>query len=340
MPISTPPLDLLLALVADLLSVPLDSVRIEHTETGIEVKSGWRSLIVEWAPTGGTAHIAMAIERLKARVPAAGSRLIPLIFTPHMGSVGRELCTQAQLPWVDTAGNAHIVLPGMLVRVEGRRPIKKQVGRPSNAFAARSSRISRVLLLEPTRAFSQRELARSAGVDEGFTSRIVQRLEQDQLVLRDSDGVRVRDTFLMLEAWRETWNLARMDQCVGHVDAQSPEELLRRTSASLSEIGISHALTGISAARWTKGREDFPEVVFLVDRLPEPDDAAALRFHADAVPQNIRFIQIEDPSYLWGGSSVDDVQVAHPVQIYLDLKGRPNVPKDDHDAMRTAATTA
>jgi len=45
-----------------------------------------------------------------------------------------------------------------------------------------------LVAVEPARAFSQRELAKASGLDEGFTSRIVRQLEEQRLVSRDSAG--------------------------------------------------------------------------------------------------------------------------------------------------------
>jgi hypothetical protein len=59
------------------------------------------------------------------------------------------------------------------VQVEGKPNLFKRRGRPRSVFAPKSARIARVMLIEAERAFTQRELAKAVGLDEGFTSRIV-----------------------------------------------------------------------------------------------------------------------------------------------------------------------
>jgi hypothetical protein len=105
-----------------------------------------------------------------------------------MGEVGRQVCRDAGVSWLDLSGNAQIVAPGLRIHVEGKPNAYKRPGRPSTVFSPRSSRIVRQLLIEPGRSLHQPELARLVGLDEGFTSRIVRKLEADELVGRDATG--------------------------------------------------------------------------------------------------------------------------------------------------------
>jgi hypothetical protein len=85
-----------------------------------------------------------------------------------MGEVGRQVCRDAGVSWLDLSGNAQIVAPGLRIHVEGKPNAYKRPGRPSTVFSPRSSRIVRQLLIEPGRSLHQRELARLVGLDEGF----------------------------------------------------------------------------------------------------------------------------------------------------------------------------
>ena len=106
-----------------------------------------------------------------------------------MGETGRRFCDENKLAWLDLSGNAHIKAPGLLIHVEGQPNRFKSAGRPANIFAPKSSRIARQLLIEPDRSFAQRELSRVTGLDEGHTSRIVHRLEESRLIVRDNEGL-------------------------------------------------------------------------------------------------------------------------------------------------------
>jgi hypothetical protein len=118
--------------------------------------------------------------------------------------------------------------PGLRIIIEGKPNKFGRRGRPSSAFAPKSARIARRLLIDPHRSFRQQELARETGLDDGFTSKIVRRLEVDALVEREQGGaLHVRNPNLMLDAWAEVYAFEKHTIVRGHVTARSGEELLR-----------------------------------------------------------------------------------------------------------------
>ncbi|MCP4655642.1 MAG: hypothetical protein GY856_09510, partial [bacterium] len=167
---------------------------------------GGFSFLVGWKGSGSTAAVRAAIDELRRGTSPAVEAWIPLVAVPYMGEVGRRLCQEAGVAWVDLSGNAQISVPGLRVHVQGRPNRFKRRGRPANLFAPKSSRITRWLLIHAGEAVTQRQLARATGMDEGFTSRLVTGLEGEELVVRGSDGrIVARDPGLLLDAWREIY---------------------------------------------------------------------------------------------------------------------------------------
>ncbi len=111
-----------------------------------------------------------------------------------MGDVGKRLCAEAGIGWLDLSGNACLSAPGLRVGIEGRPNLFKRPGRPRGVFASKSSRIVRWLLMEPARESTQHEIAKACGLDDGFTSRIVRRLEAERLVTRAATDAFKKET--------------------------------------------------------------------------------------------------------------------------------------------------
>jgi ribosomal protein S28E/S33 len=151
--------------------------------------------------------------------------------------------------WLDLSGNARIVAPGLRVQIEGKSNRFKRVGRPRSLFAPKSARIARWLLMKRDQAFTQRELARVSGLDEGFTSRIVRGLEEQRLIVREAEGnVRVADYSTLLDAMREAYDFSKHHIVRGHVAARSSDEVLRRLAQSLHREKVEYAATGLAGA--------------------------------------------------------------------------------------------
>lgn len=314
--------------LADLLTVPdeaLARTRERSPETiDAVIGLGGLTFVVEWKGSSGVAEVSRAARQVQRYAAELGEGAVPLVAVPFMGPVGREHCRDAGVSWLDLSGNAHIIAPGVRIRIEGQANRFKKPGRSSSAFAPKSSRIARWLLLHPGEPMTQREIARATDMDEGFTSRIVARLENDGLIVREPDGaIRPRDPDLLLDAWREDYDFSKHQIVEGHIAARSGETLLRRISEELRSLESDHAATGMAAAWQLTRFAGFRIVVTYVADLPSTEVLDRLGFREDASGANTWLVVPADAGVFHGASDHDGVRCVHPVQAYLDLKEHP-----------------
>ena len=215
----------------------------------------WRAedvtFAVEWKAAGYAANVGSAVRHLARLKGGKGTRrrpVVPLVAVPFMGETGQRLCAEAGVSWLDLSGNAWIDAPGRQIHILGHPNRFASVGRPANVFAPKSSRVVRVLLMEPRRVFAQAALVAASGVDKGRVSRLVRRLEVMGIAERVDGAIRVKDPNLALEAWRDAYEFDRHDVRRLHVAVRSPEELIQRLVESSRATEISWALTGLAAA--------------------------------------------------------------------------------------------
>ena len=249
------------------------------------------------------------------------SKYVPVVAVPFMGETGRRICAEAKLSWIDLSGNTWIDAPNRQIHILGHRNRFLKAGRPANMFAPKSSRVVRTLLMTPSHAFSQAELAAATGVDKGRVSRLVRRLLAVGLA-ESTEGLRIRlkDPSLALEAWREAYDFGTHAVLRGHVAVRDPEELL----AHLEKIpGPGWALTGLAAA-WQLTRFAMHRLttIFLRD-LPSTDWLREIGFRVEPRGANLWLGRPVDDAVFEGASVVDGVACVHPIQVYLDLKAQP-----------------
>ena len=288
------------------------------------VRVGRSVLAVQVKVTSDSASIGPTVENARRNAPSLGKMAVPVVVVPFMGEVGRRVCQQAGVSWFDLSGNAGIVAPGLRIHVEGKPNKYKKPGRPSTVFAPRSSRIVRQLLIEPDRSLHQRELARLAGLDEGFTSRIVRKLEADGLVERDTKrAVRVRNPDLLLDAWRETYDFTKHRILRGHVASRSSEEGLRQLANALETEEAPIRGHGLGAAWLMTKFAGFRLITLFV--AEEPPDALlnAVGFRGEEHGANTWLVVPNDEGIFEGAEDREGIRCVHPVQAYLDLKGQP-----------------
>jgi len=288
------------------------------------VSAGGFKFAVEWKASGHAAAVAMAARSIRRFAELSKEKVIPLVAVPYMGDVGQRLCEEAEVCWLDLSGNAHLVAPGLRVNIEGKPNLFKRPGRPASVFAPKSARIARWLLIEPERAFTQRELAKASGLDEGFTSRIVRRLEDQHLVARDPEGaVKVADFDAMLDAWREAYNFSKHHIVRGHVAARSSDDVLRELGAQLKRGKIEHAATGLAGAWLINQFAGFRLVVFYVGQIPAVEVTKKVGFYEEQQGENVWLVVPNDEGVFHGAAECEGIRCVHPVQVYLDLKGHP-----------------
>ena len=186
-----------------------------------------------------------------------------------MGETGRRFCEENKIAWLDLSGNAYIKAPGLLIHVEGKPNRYKKVGRPPNLFAPKSSRIVRYFLIQPYRPLNQRDLARATNLDEGYTSRLVRRFEENGLVARDEKGLlNPKDPEHLLDAWHDAYDFMKHNIIRGHVAARSGDELLHRVAEILDREHVDYAATGLGAAWLFTHFANFRLATFYLNQFP------------------------------------------------------------------------
>jgi len=317
----------------ELLQLPPEDVRIENNrafnrlEVDAVVNTPGRQFFLEFKSSSDLAGIAGAIQKLR-QLETLTSTVVPVLAVRHMTAGGRTYCENSSMNWLDLAGNASIQAPGLYVYVEGRENPHKQGGRPSSVFAPKSSRIARWLLTHHDRYWSQRQIAEKTGMDEGFTSRIVGRLESSGYIRRNAEGqICVSNPDLLLDAWAEEYDFFKHQVHRGHMPARSSEDLLQTMASTMGQVGWQTAATGLSAAWLLSPFAGFRIVTFYLQRaessrLPQLNEYLP-GFRNDSPGANLWLVEPNDEGVFQGQQLLDGVCCAHPVQVWLDLKFHP-----------------
>ena len=339
-PTESQALNLLPRRLAELLGVTATDAKLRRQQGGaihadVIAEIAEIIFVIEWKGSSTVARVADAARQARYQAAKVGKRAIPVVAVPFMGPAGRARCEEAGVGWLDLSGNAHLVGPGLRVKIEGQPNRYKGAGRPASAFAPKSSRIARWLLMHPRQSLSQRELATATKMDEGFTSRIVAKLEQDELIVRDPEGrIRPRDPNLLLDAWAESYSFAKHRILRGHVAARTPEAQLRSMAEVLDKKRQTYAATGLAAA-WLLNRFAGFRIVTLYLASPPDDPLLKQLGFRDAEPgANTWLVVPNDEGVFQGASDRQGVRCVHPIQAYLDLEGHPERAKEAAEQLR------
>ena len=171
--------------LADALDIPTidhwqEVTAADGSGTVLLIQADKRPFLVQVEARSNPGEIVAAAQRVRALADQHPQAPVPVVMTPFMTPAAREACNREAISWADLSGNARITATGLRIRLEGRPNRFKRRGRPSSAFAPKSSRIARWLLGHDSARPTQRELAQAIGISEGSVSRIVRRLESER----------------------------------------------------------------------------------------------------------------------------------------------------------------
>lgn len=290
--------------------------------------------LLEYRQSGQISSVAGGIDHLQ-RADEGLEDTVKVLVVPYMFELGRQRCESAGISWLDLSGNADVKAPGIRIFVQGMSNRFKRPGRPTNVFAPKSSRVSRILLYNPRSAFMQSELAELAVLGEGYVSRIVRTLEDQNLVERVEEGkVMVRDQALLLDAWFESYDFQKHTIHKGYVPARSGSALQQRLSDYLSREGIEHAVTGLGAAWQYTQFAAFRTLTVFVDNKLSPDMLMELDFNEGGAGSNTWLVIPNDQSVFWSANVVNGIRCVHLIQAYLDLRGQPERANEAMEELR------
>lgn len=324
--------------LAELVEQTFHNVRAETDPTGETdafVVAGETAFLLECRTATYTAALYHAIRRLQAAVSRTRERgtwkhVVPVLAVPFMGPSGRGLCSDEDCSWLDLSGNASVRAPGVLVWLEGNANRFKRRGRRASAFAPVASRVTRQLLMNQAVDLSQRQLARRIDMDEGYVSRVVRNLADQELVAKHGNLVQVTDPDLLLRAWLDEYDFGKHRRIAGHIPARDGADLLRMVAAALGDRPHAppYAATGLAAA-WCLGRyAGFRLASLYVHDAGAVEDLADLSFRPTERGANVWLLVPDDPGVFHGAKIQGDVHCVAPVQAYLDLHSHPERAKE------------
>lgn len=270
----------------------------------------------------------------------AHQQAIPLIVVPYMGDLGRTLCRDARVAWMDLSGNAWIHRDRIRISVSGHENQFSGRGRRPNLFAPKSAQLVRILLVDHDRSFSQKELAEVADVDPGHVSRVVRRLEDAGFVIRDPErGVSAGRPDLLLDAWRDAYDLDEHTFLRGHISVRKPEEAVDRLIETFEQAEVEYALTGLPAAWLYVRHAGYRLVTLYVDRLPARPLLREIGWREEERGGNVWLLRPKDVGVFYGSTDRDGYRCVSAIQTYLDLSHLPERAAEAAETLREKCLT-
>lgn len=170
-----------------------------------------------------------------------------LIAAPYLSPRTQERLRSRGFAYADLTGNVRLELtePGLFIETTGARANPEPSPRDRKSLkGAKAGRLVRALCdFRPP--VGLRELAKRAGVDPGYTSRVVDFLDREALVTRNPRGpITSVDWRALLNRWSQEYSPFRRQGAAMYLAARGVPAVIER----LKQLKVRYAVTGSWAA--------------------------------------------------------------------------------------------
>lgn len=249
---------------------------------------------------------------------AKGAKLI--LFADYVSPAQAQRLRDAEVDYVDTAGNLLIHEPGKLYLFKsGARPERHGRPLPGRLFMPSGLQVLFVLLIEPSAVdLPYRELALKSGVALGSIAVLMNELKRQGYLVPGQKAARLVRRHELVARWVAGYGerlRAKLVLGVFSAAERDPAKNLERLASVLGERKITHAVTGGVAAEHLTHHYRGQELTVFVSEWPR------------GVAQQVRWMPSPEGSIVLLRQFCRDVQwrrsrlphLAHPLLVYAEL---------------------
>lgn len=282
------------------------------------------------APDGRTGDIAL---ELKTRfTPKSAMALIAMLDQPERENTmvvtrfvtkgTQERLKAAGVNWLDLSGNIRLIVrdPGLFIDAQGA---EKRPGVEAGTVRSLKGRKAGALVRELLRAkvpLTASDLAKEAGVDAGYTSRVLEFLEDEALIEREKRGpVTSVSRSSLVERWATDAPWEGRGTMGMFLDPRGLTAFLER----LGRDGGRYAITGsLAAQRWAPVAVPRLAQVYVSE---DPGEAASrLGVRPADSGANVQLVRPAEKSILQAiEEGADGLKYVSPLQAAVDLLTSP-----------------
>jgi len=276
-------------------------------------------LVLEVCSLGQPRQIRAAVTRLselRREMPAA----YPMATAVYIGPQSARILKSNNLGYIDLSGNCYLALENVHIEKEGKRNVRPSTRPLRSLFAPRATRVVRVLLAEPARAWKLEELARAAGVSLGHSHNVVKRLEELAWVERDDrQRIRLAKPADLLENWGESYTYRENELSSYFVPTRVTRTFMADVARAATAVGQRYAFSLYAGLSLVAPHLRIPAVHCYLEGDPAPV-AAALGLRPTTEGEGgLHLLTPYDPGVFHGALEKAGLKVVCLPQLYVDL---------------------
>jgi len=280
-------------------------------------------LVVEVKSYGQPRYATEVVNRFKAVRESSNLEWYGIFGAPYLSPKSIDICRENNVGAVDLAGNCLLKFDGVYIDIQGRRNPNPDRRPIKSIFYTKSTRVIRVLLLNPGREWYVKDLKDEAVVSIGQASNVKTRLQDYELIeevdLKGRPAFRLKDPKALLKEWSENYSY-RKNPRTSYYSFEDVAGIEQQIARYCDKENIRYAFTLTSGANMISPFLRYNRVFAYIDAPTEPI-AQALGWSEGGTGWNVRLLRPYDEGILKDLQEVEGKKIVSDLQLYLDLQG-------------------
>jgi len=298
----------------------------------VRLEDGELHLWIEILNSASNARLLDAVELLHlARDDAHSS--IAVLASPYFSPSKQKLLREAHAPFIDYAGNAWLVTPGLHVDRRGFHNPEREEREGRDLFSDKASLVLRTLLGARS-PIGIRQIADIVGSGDeqikltpGYVSKVVKELERRGYAAKREERIVLRHSNELLSDWLVSYRKRKQPVSRSYfIPASDAESLMPSLARALDDQHVDYEFTGHAGASIIDRHADFDVVDVYVKNLDEAQKAL-LGIGARRVDRggNINVLRpyYRESAFYDSQMPRGQLRAASDLQLYLDLYDYP-----------------
>jgi hypothetical protein len=254
--------------------------------------------------------------RYREKLPGAYGVFV----APFISKQAAKICESEGIGYADFGGNCRLLFDRIYIEKEGRPNLFAVKRDLRSLYSAKAERILRVLLSNPKRIWKLKELSVEAKVSLGQVSNVKKLLANREWIQSGPNGLTLAEPLNLLREWGENYS-SRRNSVQNFYSLESSTAVETALAEVCTPRGIRYALTGFSGAARLAPAVRYQRASAYVKWSQEEELVTLLGLKAVSSGANVSLITPYDEGVFYGARAVEGIQIASPIQIYLDLLG-------------------
>jgi len=318
-------------------SVPEYQVDSDRADLLLRVRVGKtvKNLVCETKSSGEPRYMFQAVSQARYFSKFIENSY-PVVIVPRIREKGREICESFDVGYIDLDGNVLLKFDDVYIEKESKERRSKRERRVKDLFARLSSRVVRILLVQPEKSWTLSELSRTAKVSVGYVHRIAETLEAQGYAIRDENyKLKPSRPRALLEQWAARYDFVSENTLHNYYTFERNADLfIEKIRNAAKENELKYALTLHAGASLVAPYVRYTAIHFYIDPNKVVLWQDALNLRPVESGGTVMLVEPYDEYVFWGLQEISGTKVVSNVQLYIDLFNYPARGREQAEFLR------